>query len=543
MLKLAMPLGAAVAFVASAHAQTFFPPPPTPAGNPTTPQKALLGKALFWDEQMSSSRTMACGTCHIFGHGGTDTRAAGATHPGPDGTFGTPDDIHGSFGVVRQDVAGANVGAPLFGVRPQSTGRRSPSAINAAYESVLFWDGRALNAFTDPVSGLVTLPQDAALESQAAGPPVSDVEMSHIGRSWTDIATDIAPLQPLALADQIPANLAAFTANQTYATLFQSVYGSPGVTPERIIFAIAAYERTLIADQSPLDYYLQGVGSLSPAANAGLGVFFNLCSTCHTEVLIQSGAPNDFRNIGVRPAADDFGRFNVTGNNADKGRFKVPGLRNVALRAPYMHTGAFPTLNAVVQFYNRGGDFGPSIDPLVSFITGLITPTDEANLVAFMNTLTDPRVQLQQPPFDRPRLWSESPRAPTTFGYGTIGSGGVAPITVAAAPPYLGNSKFTIGLDTTLPGVPSLLVVDFAAQNPPTTMFGQNIYLGLVAPRWYGTPTTQGPGPGQGFSYVPVPIPSTPNIVGIQFFGQWLVGDPAGPFGMTTSNAFAATIF
>src|SRR5215510_4742987 len=266
MLKLAMPLAAAaVAFVASARAQTLFPPPPTPAGNPTTPQKALLGKALFWDEQMSSSRTMACGTCHIFGHGGTDTRAAGATHPGPDG----------SFGVVRQDGAGTNVGAPLFGVRPQSTGRRSPPAINAAYESVLFWDGRALNAFTDPVSGLVTLPQDAALESQAAGPPVSDVEMSHIGRSWTDIATDIAPLQPLALADQIPANLAAFVAGQTYATLFQSVYGSPGVTPERIIFAIGAYERTLVADQSPLDYYLQGVGSLSPQANAGLGVFFN----------------------------------------------------------------------------------------------------------------------------------------------------------------------------------------------------------------------------------------------------------------------------
>src|SRR5262249_15111801 len=152
-----------------------------------------------------------------------DPRATDATHPGPDGVFGTADDIHGSRGVVRQDVAGAYTGSPLFGIRPQSTGRRSPPVINAAYEDALFWDGRATNTFTDPVSGTVLLAGNAALESKAAGPPASDVEMSHIGRSWTDIANDITYRTPLALAENIPANLLAFIAGQDYATLFQQV--------------------------------------------------------------------------------------------------------------------------------------------------------------------------------------------------------------------------------------------------------------------------------------------------------------------------------
>src|SRR5262245_20576950 len=146
-------LAVAVFAVASAaRTQTFFVPPTDPVGNPTTPQKALLGKALFWDEQLSSSRTVACGTCHVFGHGGTDPRSAQATHPGPDGLLGNADDIHGSFGVVRQDAAGHYVGAPFFGVQPQSTNRRSPSVINAAYENLLFWDGRAGGEFRDPVT-------------------------------------------------------------------------------------------------------------------------------------------------------------------------------------------------------------------------------------------------------------------------------------------------------------------------------------------------------------------------------------------------------
>ena len=72
-------------------------PPPAPSENPITEQKRVLGKALFWDEQLSSDETMDCGTCHMPGHGGSDPRAGGpALNPGPDGVFLTPDDIFGS---------------------------------------------------------------------------------------------------------------------------------------------------------------------------------------------------------------------------------------------------------------------------------------------------------------------------------------------------------------------------------------------------------------------------------------------------------------
>ena len=77
-------------------AQTILPAPLVPAGNPQTAAKALLGKALFWDEQLSSSHSVACGTCHIFSQGGTDPRASSAVNPGPDGIFATDDDANGS---------------------------------------------------------------------------------------------------------------------------------------------------------------------------------------------------------------------------------------------------------------------------------------------------------------------------------------------------------------------------------------------------------------------------------------------------------------
>src|SRR5438552_11603840 len=84
------------------------PPPPEPAGNPVTTAKANLGKALFWDEQLSSTRTVACGSCHRSGSGGSDPRStlavAHSVHPGPDGITGTEDDIAGSQGVVLNDV-------------------------------------------------------------------------------------------------------------------------------------------------------------------------------------------------------------------------------------------------------------------------------------------------------------------------------------------------------------------------------------------------------------------------------------------------------
>src|SRR5688572_7942655 len=91
-------LATAVASSALAQ-QTFFPAPVPPAGNPITQQKALLGMALFWEEQLSTSNTIACGTCHAFSRGGVDPRAGTRAHPGADGVFGTADDVQGAIGV------------------------------------------------------------------------------------------------------------------------------------------------------------------------------------------------------------------------------------------------------------------------------------------------------------------------------------------------------------------------------------------------------------------------------------------------------------
>lgn len=531
---------ASLALAPTALAQTFFPPVPTPPGNPTTVSKALLGKALFWDEQLSADRTMACGTCHIFGNGGSDPRSVPVTHPGLDGVFGTSDDIHGSPGVVRQDALGNQLGDATFGIRPQSTGRKAPSPINAAYESALFWDGRAPDAFTDPVSGVVTLPFYAALESQAGGPPLSDVEMSHIGRSWTAIATDIANLEPLALADQIPANLQALINGQTYTQLFNAEFGPGGVTPQRIIFAIAAYERTLIADQSPFDLWSNSLATQTPQEQAGFAVASMFCVSCHGDL---GGSflpvPNDFRNIGLRPSVEDLGRAAISGITADVRRFKTPGLRNVALRAPYMHNGQLGTLDDVMQFYNRGGDFAP-MDVEVQLIAGQLTPTDRANLIAFMNSLTDPRVQLGQAPFDRPRLWSESPRKAQLYGTGTAGTAGVIPQAVGATPSYIGNSKFAVGLDHAAPNSLAFFLLDFAPAAVPFQALGQNVYLGLTpAMQTYFTGLTT----TAGWSTIRLPIPNDQFLTGAPLYAQWLVFDSNGPNGFASTGALSTTLF
>jgi cytochrome c peroxidase len=144
-------------------------PPPQPPGNPVTAARANLGKALFWDEQLSSTRTVACGSCHQARVGGTDPRSvagsARATHPGPDGVRGTGDDVTGSPGVPLSAAGGWYEWSVAFGIGEQVTGRLANSHINAAYAPSLFWDGRARPTFVDPATGDTVLLNGGALES------------------------------------------------------------------------------------------------------------------------------------------------------------------------------------------------------------------------------------------------------------------------------------------------------------------------------------------------------------------------------------------
>ena len=136
-------------------------PPPVPPDNPITAAKAYLGKTLFWDEQLSSTRTVACGTCHFAASGGSDSRAiigsARSTNPGADGLFGTADDVFASPGVISNNNDGTYNLSAVYGFRVQVTGRKSRSYIDAGYSNSLFWDGRATQVFSDPIGGGIVL--------------------------------------------------------------------------------------------------------------------------------------------------------------------------------------------------------------------------------------------------------------------------------------------------------------------------------------------------------------------------------------------------
>ncbi|GJM23003.1 MAG: hypothetical protein DHS20C15_29180 [Planctomycetota bacterium] len=523
------------------------PPVPVPMANPITPEKALLGKALFWDEQLSSTNSVACGSCHIPSAGGADPRsllADDSLHPGADGLFDTPDDVVGTRGVIRSFASGAYESAEPFPMREQVTDRQAPSMINAAFSPTLFWDGRATASFVDPVAGEVVLLAGAALESQAVGPPVSDVEMGHVGRDWDQIVAKLSAVQPLALASDLPDALADFVSGRDYPSLFAEAFpGNAEVSATNIAMAIATYERTLLSVGTPFDNFLQGIpGSLTPLQNQGRQVFVGQgrCVACHGGPLMSD---NQFHALGVRPPNEDLGRGAITGLPVDNGRFRTPGLRNVQLRAPYFHNGSMPTLADVVDFYDRGGDFPQNQDPLINPL-GLTQQQKDA-LVAFLETaLDDPRVPAELPPFDRPTLSSESGRRPELFASGGVGSGGFVPRAVAVEPPLIGSPAMTLGLADGLAGAPVLLGVDLQAGAPNIFLRHTPFLLGATpAMHFYPAGTLVGNGPGEGATSLTVAIPEDPELAGVEIVLQWFVIDPGAAGGVAGSDGTRLEFF
>lgn len=182
------------------------PPQPVPPQNPITAEKAILGKLLFWEEQMSSNNRVACGTCHTFAAGGGDLRRA--VNPGPDGITPSPDDKFGSPGVIRSDAMNDYSPDAVFGLRPQVGARAAPSVLTAAWFPDLFWDGRASTTFIDPQTNQVTIPNGGALESQALGPIRSNGEMAHDQRTWSEVTSKLQNATPMALASNLPPDMA-----------------------------------------------------------------------------------------------------------------------------------------------------------------------------------------------------------------------------------------------------------------------------------------------------------------------------------------------
>lgn len=514
-------------------------PPPAPPQNPVTGAKVYLGKTLFWDEQLSSTRTVACGTCHLPRNGGSDPRSkvapARSAHPGADGVFGTDDDAVGSPGVPLNLADGSYQRSEHFGLREQTTRRRTIPAINAAYFDNLMWDGRAGTRFEDPATGAVIIPAGGGLETQALLPLTDSSEMSHVGAVLDNVVARVAASKPLALSPALPAALAAWLDGRSYPDLFAEAFGTPEVTAARIALAIASYERTLFSDRTPLDLAAAEIQPLPGAQQRGRNVLVRSnCHICHQQTILGDSL---FRNIGLRPPEEDEGRFKITGLFQDRGKFRNVSLRNVALRAPYMHNGRSGSLEEVVEFYDRGGDFtGAAQDVLIQPLR--LSGGEKADLVAFLRDgLTDPRVAAEAGPlFDRPMLYTESARVPQIVGQGTPGSGGFVPEVIAIEPPFAGNPNFTVGLSQALGGAQAVLVID-------STDPGMGPAIPGNASLARETVIVAGDGPGDGYASVSIAIPHDAAKGASGLIGRWFVLDSGAAGGVAVSPAFQMTIF
>jgi len=403
---------------------------PVPTENPITAQKRRVGKILFWDEQLSSDNSVACGSCHIPSAGGTELLPT--THPGPDGLFSTEDDVLGSHGIRHYDSNMTTIKDPTFGLNRQVTGRASPSNINAMFATDLFWDGRAQSRFNDPENSDITvISSGGALENQAIAPILSSVEMAKQGRTWSEVIEKLKSIKPLALATNIPSDIQlAIDSQPDYPGMFNEAFGDPEITAARIAMVLATYQRTLVPDQTPWDKYIAGdLTAMTAPQIAGWDMFDELtvCGNCHIPPLFTD---NEFHNIGLRPADEDIGRQEVTQDNNDLGRFKTPSLRNSGIKKSLMHTGWVTSARDGLDFYNAVADAENGIDNRHHQFTqnqsGIPTATPgrfvdydtlslasqseqtKANVADFMaNALTDPRVANEEFPFDRPTLASE----------------------------------------------------------------------------------------------------------------------------------------
>lgn len=404
---------------------------PFPSENPLSESKRVLGKMLFWEEQLSTDNSVACGTCHKPAVGGSDARLA--RHPGPDLLFNTDNETIGSPGIPLYSAELKALNQANFGFAPQVTRRTSQSVFTSMYSPALFWDGRARDQLIDPLTNEVLIESGAALENQSLVPIISSIEMGHINRNWNEVSDKLKDISPLALASEIPSDIVnALQEDSSYPALFQQAFGDPAITPARIAMAIATYERTLLPDQTPFDEYVQGnITAMSAEQISGWELFKDsVCSQCHVPPLFTN---NGFARTGLRTRFDDNGLQVFTKDTVDFGHFKIPSLRNVGLRKALTHVGWITDVQDAIDFYNSGtNDTGHTIFPnglsevsdpdnpgstirinQINFLGS--EPDKQAQVVDFLsNALTDPRVASESYPFDRPILGSEKSVSPTS---------------------------------------------------------------------------------------------------------------------------------
>ncbi len=322
---------------------------PVPRDNPMTPAKVALGKMLFNDVRLSVDDTVSCASCH---------------------------DIHYKGGADGLPVS--------VGVYKQNGNRNAPTVINAAFQSVLFWDGRA-----------------PSLEEQAKGPLINPVEMGMKDHSSVEEKVNGIP---------------------EYRRAFAKVFGnSESVNIENIAKAIAAYERTLITPNAPYDRFLRGdVSAMTPQQIRGMGLFAEFgCINCHRGPNFSDasmvGGSSPFRMFPSVSDTDYETNYKLIDDKGlatdsahskknDRGIWRIPSLRNVTKTAPYFHNGSVDELSEAVRIMarvqldkpssNDGSDdwrvnWLPDKNQIDTRTNAVISDTEVEDIVAFLHALED----------------------------------------------------------------------------------------------------------------------------------------------------------
>ncbi|MBU6122495.1 cytochrome-c peroxidase [Hymenobacter sp. PAMC29290] len=251
----------------------------------------------------------------------------------------------------QQFVAFANADHRLsHGVANRLGTRNAPALQNLRWKSEFFWDGGPKN--------LETLP--------------------------------LAPLtNPLEMDETLPRVLARLNADADYPRRFAAVYGAGPIDSYQFLRALAQYTAALTSANSRYDKVVRGEAGAVLTAGEGRGrvLVAQKCASCHATDLFTD---ETYRNNGLSATFEaDSGRAHITRRTTDVGRFKVPSLRNVALTAPYMHDGRFATLAQVLAHYDHGVVASPTLDPALRPAGIPLTATEEADIIAFLHTLTD----------------------------------------------------------------------------------------------------------------------------------------------------------
>jgi cytochrome c peroxidase len=213
-----------------------------------------------------------------------------------------------------------------------------------------------------------------------------------------------AMTNPVEMHAELPRVVATLAADAGLAEKFRGAFGSPAVTAERIALALEQYLLTLVSADSKFDRAARGEARLTAEEQRGLQLFLTEydpvrgkngadCFHCHGGTLFTDFA---MKNNGLDRAPADTGREKISGRATDRGKFKTPSLRNVAVTAPYMHDGRFATLAEVVAHYDHGVQRSATLDPNLAKHPdrGLgLSAEDQRALVAFLETLTDARFE------------------------------------------------------------------------------------------------------------------------------------------------------